>query len=128
MLDLNWKHGFEIIDCTGRKVGGDVKIIGSSGDSSFAFVETREGLYVFYGWANRKTGKIFQGPFVNYTIVPKQAPVREGWLNICLPDGNDPEDFVVSVYPTKEKADRDPCWLRKKIACIKIQFTEGEGL
>lgn len=47
------------------------------------------------------------------------APVKqEQWLNVYSTDGYH--------YPTKEEADRNA--RPSRIACIRIEYTEGEGL
>jgi hypothetical protein len=54
-------------------------------------------------------------------------PVREGWVNVYLRDsGPDIPGYEYSVKFTKQKADADAG--SGRIACLKIQFTEGEGL
>lgn len=54
-------------------------------------------------------------------------PVREGWVNIYgHPEGNEP--FVTRLYSAKKDADFMVLRNEPRLACIKIQFTEGEGL
>lgn len=52
------------------------------------------------------------------------VPVKhEGWLNIYPTNG-----IEGYFYKTKEEADNAASIIMKRIACIKIEFTEGEGL
>ncbi len=58
----------------------------------------------------------------------KPAPVREGWLNIY--PGN---VLGVRLFATREEALKaseiaKPVPVGYVVACIKVQYTEGEGL
>ena len=124
-LDLNWKHGYRISPVKTDPVFLNLGCVSSDG-KRVAFEVQYKDCAPAYGWASLHDGIILQGFFLNYSITPKPAPVREIWINVCEAEGLD--RHVLSSYQTKRDAMNDSCWNRKKIACIKIQFTEGEGL
>lgn len=78
-------------------------------------------------------------PWITYTTVENSDPafdnelsqwrikpeVKEGWINIYPPKG-DRMDHIRSGYISK--ADADNAAAPTRIACIKITYTEGEGL
>lgn len=120
-LDLNWKHGYRISPVKTDPVFLNLGCVSSDG-KRVAFEVQYKDCAPAYGWASLHDGIILQGFFLNYSITPKPAPVREGWVNIynCKPTR-------IVLHETKEQADENALNLNR-IACIKIQYMEGEGL
>lgn len=82
---------------------------------------TREELNALLG----KIADLLQYNDVSAAIrkaIAPQPKQHSGWVNIV--DSGDPDRFKLVWHPTRESAND----ARFRIACIKVEFTEGEGL
>lgn len=61
-------------------------------------------------------------------IAPQKG--HEGWVNFCVYEELDTTKLYTGghYFPTREAADGSKNMGHKRIACIKVKFTEGEGL
>lgn len=88
-------------------------------------IQVRDMWMLSTGWKDSHDTPLLDltSPQYDWRVKPE---VKEGWINI-YPTAYG-EQVSSPLHKTKDSADRNQDTTAKRIACIKITWTEGEGI
>lgn len=78
-------------------------------------------------YSHLDNGQCIGGGYADYDITSewKEPVLHEGWVNVVKSLDGKFHQLILEQHDTKEDAD----WCAQdRIACVRIKFTEGEGL
>ncbi len=113
----NWKEKYFIGSRWKCRDGGEAVVVKYDGDSVFAYVLSTND-----AWRFNPNGACCGGWNIYDLIEPWTEPRKgEFWVNVYPPSG--PRD---ELWDSREEADAMD--KGDRLACVRVQWTEGEGL